>query len=411
MFFYVLAPWMLFLLFIFIANKKDLLKSFSGAFYVTVTFMILPAGVFYALGGERYYVPNKESIQIFSVYMSILYMAMISGLFVQERIKKSIMQNELASLSRGFANFHYIKWVSVLVFSLCLLYVIGFAEKIPLIQLLIGKTLENSFSRPDVAGGIPFFYTFTIVANTVIPFFLILMISKKNFFMRNNRILLGVFITLAVVFTSVALNKNTLFLIVIFFILYVIKSRKRFVYLFSSGFVFVIYYFATKLFFNAGENPYSAFTFVESILKRIFVTQGAGLTTRIEFEHAPLLQDTSIKRYMFEKMYGKEGGSAPTIFFGDNIMTESFLVTVALIVVVTLFFFALAGTVDGLYQKTGKAEFLALGYMVFYGGHLLGISEVQSFGLRIVIPLLLVVGLYISDKAIDRTGFLKNKLN
>jgi hypothetical protein len=409
MFLYVLTPWLLFFLFAYIAYKKDLLKSFSGAFYVTVTFMILPAGVFYALGGERYYVPDEESIKLFSIYMSILYVAMIAGLYVQSKVKNLVIQNPENSITEGFRNYTYIKWISVFVFSLCFLYVIYFAEKIPLIQLVIGKTLQTSFSRPDVAGGIPFFYTFTIVANTVIPFFLILMYSKKNFFKHNNRILLTVFTIMAIIFTSVALNKNTLFLIIIFFILYVIKSRKRFVYLFSAGFVFVVYYFATKVFFNAGQNPYSAFTFVESILKRIFVTQGAGLTTRIEFEDRPLPDDTSIKRYIFERMYGKEGGSAPTIFFGDNIMTESMLVTALLIIAATLFFFALAGAADGLYQKTGKAEFLAIGYVVFYGGHLLGISEVQSFVLRIMLPIVLIIGLVITDKLVDRTRlFSKN---
>ncbi|GGB43486.1 hypothetical protein [Fictibacillus barbaricus] len=408
MFLYVITPWILFFIFAYIAYKKDLLKSFSGAFYVTVTFMILPAGLFYAFGGERYYVPNEESIKWFSIYMSILYVSMIAGLFVQQKVKNLFLNREY-KLSEGFQNYTYIKWVSVIVFSACFIYVIAFAEKIPLIQLVIGKTLQTSFSRPDVAGGIPFFYTFTIVANTVIPFFLILMLRKENFFKHNNRILLVVFTTMAVIFTSVALNKNTLFLIIIFFILYVIKSQKRFIYLFSAGFVFVIYYFATKVFFNAGENPYSAFTFVESILKRIFVTQGAGLTTRIEFEDKPLPDDISIKRYIFEIMYGKEGGSAPTIFFGDNIMTDSLLVTASLIVVATLFFFALAGMTDGLYQKSGKVEFLALGYVVFYGGHLLGISEIQSFGLRTLLPIALIAGLYLTDKLVDRTQlFNKN---
>lgn len=408
MFFYSFAPWVLFLIFVYIAYKKDLLKSFSGAFYVTVTFMILPAGLFYAFGGERYYVPNEDSIKWFSIYMSILYVAMIAGLFVQYKVKQLFLERDF-KLSEGFQNYTYIKWISVIVFSVCFIYVITFADKIPLIQLVLGKTLQNSFSRPDVAGGIPFFYTFTIVANTVIPFFLILMLSKKNFFKVNNRTLLIVFTLMAVIFTSVALNKNTLFLIIIFFILYVIKSRKRFVYLFSAGFVFVVYYFATKVFFNAGENPYSAFTFVESILKRIFVTQGAGLTTRIEFEDRPLPDDTSIKRYIFERMYGKEGGSAPTIFFGDNIMTESLLVTAVLIIVVTLCFFALAGMTDGLYQKSRKVEFLAFGYVVFYGGHLLGISEVQSFGLRTLLPIALIAALYLTDKLVDKTQlFNKN---
>jgi hypothetical protein len=409
MFFYVIAPWVLVTIFIIIAYKKDLLKSFSGAFYATVTLMILPAGLFYAFGGERYYVPNKHSIKVFSIYMSILFIAMIAGLFIQFFVKKKILNKQENPLLNGFASYDFVKWVSVFVYTVCLLYVIYFADRIPLIQLILGKTLDTSFSRPDVAGGIPFFYTFTIVANTIIPFFLIMMITKKNFFKRYNRTLLGVFTVLAVMFTSVALNKNTLFLIIIFFIFYVVKNSKKFIYLFSAGFIFVIYYFATKVFFNAGQNPYSAWTFVESILKRIFITQGAGLTTRIEFEHNPLPRDTSIKRYIFELMYGKQGGSAPTIFFGDNVMTHTFIITAALIVVVTLFYFALAGLLDGLYQRNCKAEFLALGYIVFYGGHLLGISEVDSFVLRIGLPLVLIVGMYIADKLLERTGIFANK--
>lgn len=206
-------------------------------------------------------------------------------------------------------------------------YIILFRDKLPLYVLF---TTSELLERPDKIGGVPLFFTvsslYMVLAPSAFLYFNGLNISKHT---RLFLLILTCIILLA------GGHKGIIAFFLIFVWFYVYKAKISL----SSAFLFlalILVYALTK-----GHLTYSQEVLeivLESAFRRMGVTQAVGFLARIEMWRNNLIDPNGdlIKVQVFEHIYGVTGGSHPTMFLANVLISWGYIVMILVFIVYVL---------------------------------------------------------------------------
>lgn len=361
---------------------KEYKRSTSIFLLIVITIFYSPVIYYTFLNGEAYRVFNNEALAY--------YINLASSVFIQLSlviIFKNSLNFKNKDLFRINNNLFINIYTSIIIF-LVLVYLIIYFKQLPFYQAIKNGVIID---RPDSVGYLPYYFTFTIFSNFLVPGFYFYYIESIN----KNKIM-KIFTLLVISLILVAGgNKGLLVYFYIFIWLYEYKLKIKFktIMLFLS--LFWIYSILQKgtIFINRENIEY----LITSPFRRFFVSQGSGFLVRVQL----IIDDFDfgnidvIKNYIHGIIYGYSfGGSSPTYFMGDLLIKYGLIGGSFLHLLIIIILFVVSRYIDVNHKNN-----LFILWNFFVVLYLLGMAEIsEAFFLRFILLLGNMSIFYIATK-------------
>lgn len=350
--------------------------------------------IFYFFGVDYYVVPSNGAIWSIVVLGCIFFLAYFYFLIIlniyspmRDRYLKFQDISKYSISHNGLVNYALVA-ISVC----CFLYFLMHIKSFPYWSFWLGSGGESS--RPDVVGGVPFYWTFSVFLNSfTIPFSVYLFVNS----IKSSR---SIYTTCAflflLVFWGFMMGSKSGLISIAFFIMFfayrpsIIKAT-LFVLFFLVFYIFVKYLYVrpdTGLF-----GLYSFSGLLESIFRRLVMvnisSMGVVYDRLISHGFSVPSEFTHIKQYVFYVIYGYLPGGAPVPFVMDIFYkAKSFELTVFLLFLYAFFAFCLRFY----FMSTFRNEFLFLAsYLNFYGAIVFVTGGFFDFFARYVFPVTVLI--------------------
>ena len=350
-------------LFLFVIIRfKEYKKSLSVFFLLLSTIFYTPVLYYLYLDGNSYRKFSEATLNQFILLSSILFLTFFLLLIFKQTL----------SFKKRNKTFTYNKRSNILVkiyiFSIILFvlsYIIIYHDKLPLFMNSSGMNIEGY--RPDVSGGIPFYFLFTTL-QLIIPsfyFYYLKELKEKKIF----HLLAFILVSLTLI---VGGNKGILLFFYMFIWIYEYKFRIN-----IKIFVMFVFAFGVYMYLKIGTltfNKESMDYMLESPIRRFFVTQGSGFINRIELLNIGYIfvEPISIKEHVHQYIYSRTGGAAPTYFLGDYIVKYGIWIAMFLHFVITSTIVIFSRYIDMFHKKD-----LFVGWSFFIILYLIGMAEIE----------------------------------
>lgn len=257
------------------------------------------------LGGEKYKSYGDDAYKLFLLFGILSYLQVLLALGFK-LIFDRIVWRDRSGLNLKFID---ARFVVFFVFIFLLFYVVGYWGSWPLVNALHGQVVD----RPDIVKGeFRGYFLFSFVVNVVVP--------SLFFFFYNS--LSKLFLLVAYAFLSALLllggNKGILLYFFLFNVIFVWQGVSGL----KLGLVFFVLIFSYAVirapFLEDGVHAYYLF---ESIIERVFLTQGMAIPALFELHlaGADITQwgSNELKYRLFEFVYGYSPGSMPVFYTAE----------------------------------------------------------------------------------------------
>lgn len=257
--------------------------------------------------------------------------------------------------------------------------------------------------RPDVSGNIPFYFTMSTIMCSFFPMFYFFYKERRN--KGKDLLYTAAWYGIIVFIMLVGGNKGIIVYFAFFVWIYIWKMRIDW-RIVSAG-ILLLYIYEVTIYGSVKIFDGKLLEGLVSPLRRFFVTQGAMFINRIPLiESGVDLSDQYISAYVYTRVYGGAGGSAPTYFIGDLMIKYGYVIGMIIGMMVTFIIFLISKSLD-----SNKEMFLYKYWAQFYMIYLIGNASISfSFLIRAAIVIVLVSLLSVSDKS-DETFRLEEFSN
>lgn len=400
-----LVPWAEFALSIVILWRSGCLRSVSLGFVLALGVMILPAGLFYELGGVAYRTPSPERLMLFHVFMIVLTGAALLGSCAVVAVREGLAVptgSRPGEPDVGQRLTMRALHLAVLPFLVCgLVYVGVFWKWLPLFDLLGGNVAQSFFTRPDqVEGGAPSFFAMSMVLFVLVPAYALAVWWDTRDGPRVRQWAAKCLLAIAFFFTAISLQKNTVLQLAGFLVLFGGRTIRR-VALWAAALVIGLfgYYLLSKFYYLAGSGLGFYDSSLDAVLsfgRRLMVTQAAPFFAlpNLAFHSAPYegVAELAYKRELYSDVYGVYGGSMTTVFAVDLVLRLGTGWGLAVAATAVLGYFLVAGVIDARLQAYKSHPALVfMAFVWFYLGTYLAITDLYS-SLPRILPALLLYG-------------------
>ncbi|NNF70247.1 MAG: hypothetical protein HKN01_10785 [Acidimicrobiia bacterium] len=304
---------------------------------IVLPVIFLGPSAYYAFDGTAYRVFTSDALDAYRwVSCAVFLIATLAFVFRNRVVESRLPDREVNDPSGDSPTVRaYLAFVALAV----VVYVLVFLPRWPVVNLITDGELIR---RPDSSGSIPFFFTASALTHVVLPSAYLLFREKLSTWAH--------LAALAGVATLLALPGHTG--IVAFFFIFI------WVYVFDAKFdrrlVAIVAVLLLAFAISKGSASLEIATWASlaaSAVRRFFVTQGAGMIVRISMVSSGFAFGSEpIKNSVFEVIYGRADGSAPTHFIGDLIVRWGYGAAIASFVVFMAIVVVLGTIVDKWYR-------------------------------------------------------------
>lgn len=369
--------------------SRELYKSSIAILYLFVINTFVSPVVYYdLLNGESYITFSESNFEKY-VVIGCIYIAWILALNMFMKNSKIIRLKYVRLVVNSPKT---IKYVSRGIMGICLLYIVIYGNYFPLIQQIFHHSIMNLLDRPDVSGNIPFYFTMSTVMCSFFPMYFLFDKERRH----NPKDIKYNLVWYAIIafIMLVGGNKGIIVYFAIFIWIYIWKMRVDWRIILVG--VLLLYVYEVTIYGSEMMLNRQLLEGLVSPLRRFFVTQGAMFINRIPIiEAGTNLSDTYISAYVYTRVYGGMGGSAPTYFIGDLMIKYGYVVGMIIGMIATVLIFVFSKYIDNL-----KGRKLYKYWGQFYLLYLVGNSAISSsFLIRAVIVLALSGMLSLVDRS------------
>ncbi|PTB30910.1 hypothetical protein [Photobacterium phosphoreum] len=207
-------------------------------------------------------------------------------------------------------NYNYMYKIYIFIYIMLIMYIAFYINKWPLLNAFSGIIVE----RPDILkGGFKGYFLFSVIVNFAMPslYFLCFLNEKKT-------ITFDIILFLSLAFLLlIGGNKGVFMYFLVFNLLFVWKKIKIYHY-FLIGIIGVIVYAIIRMpYLSDGLSFHYLY---ESILERVFLTQGMSVPAVIELsKHIDIstMGSNDLKYTLFTFVYGFSPGSMPMYYTAE----------------------------------------------------------------------------------------------
>ena len=276
--------------------------SIMLVFGVSVVFF---APIWYMfLGGEKY---KQYTLASYDETIFIGTLSLILVLFYM--ILHSLFSVLFINNKEAVGSFQYDK-LYYIIYSILAIYVVYYISSWPLLNLFSSTIVD----RPDIVKSVFVgYFIFSVIVNVVMPSLCLLYILKQGV---KKKLKIIMFITLLFLLLLGG-NKGVLMYFFIFCVVFVWKNIKFTSYLAIAFFCIAVYGLMRLPYLQDGVSVSYLF---ESILERIFITQGMSIPNLIELSGTldiTALNSNDLKYKLFEFVYGYSPGSMPIYYTAE----------------------------------------------------------------------------------------------
>lgn len=348
-------------------------------FFFTLIMFLSPI-IYYEMGFDVY----RSSFSDDS-YNEFIYIGIFVGLS-QSIILLIISYNKFVLGYIFFKNFKQSKNLNlahiyfIFIYLFFITYLFIFRSKLPLYSLL---TTSELIDRPDKIGGVPFFFT-------VSSLYMVLAPSAFLYFnqLKINNALKLVLLLLTCVILLAGGHKGIIAFFLIFVWFYVYKAKISLKSALLVGSLFFVYALTKGYLTFSKEIVELVF---ESAFRRLGVTQGIGFVARIEMWRNNLIDPNGdlIKVQVFEHIYGVSGGTHPTMFLANILISWGYI---AMSVVFTIYLLTLNGLLNSIKLACSNNYFIYWNaFIVIFLFEMTDFSYQNAIRISIVITNLIIV--------------------
>lgn len=383
--------------------KNKLYKSSVAILYLFVFNTFVSPVVYYDLLNGKSYITFSDSD--FNKYISIgcIYLVFIICI-------NSIMRNhKMCRIFSPWGNIRIanskivIKWMGIGILVACFGYVLVFRDRYPLLQQLFHHNMMALLDRPDVSGNIPFYFTMSTIICSFFPMFYFFYKERRN--KEKDLLYTAAWYGIIVFIMLVGGNKGIIVYFAFFIWIYI--WRMRIDWRIVSAGVLLLYIYEVTIYGSVKIFDGQLLEGLVSPLRRFFVTQGAMFINRIPLIESGIdLSDQYISAYVYTRVYGGAGGSAPTYFIGDLMIRYGYVIGMIIGMMVTFIIFLISKSLDS-NKEMSLYKYWAQFYMIYLIGNA---SISSSFLIRAAIVIILVNLLSVSDRS-DETFRLEEFSN
>lgn len=371
--------------------RVKLYKSSIAILYLfIINTFVSPVIYYHLLGGDSYI---NFSINDFEKYVNIgcvyLMVVIMLNFFMNTRYNIAF-RSGFGSVKLSHANIGKTKVFGYLIISLCMLYILIYRDRMPLLYQIMHQSTMAVLDRPDVSGSIPHYFTMSTIMSSFFPMFFFYVKERTT---RTRKTYTVAWYMLIIFILLVGGNKGMLVYFAIFVWMRIWKMKVDWRVVLAA--VMLFYAYEVTIYGSVMILNGQLLAGLTSPLRRFFVTQGAMFINRIPIIEAGTdLSDTYISAYVYTRVYGGVGGSAPTYFIGDLMIEYGYVVGMLIGITTTAVIFCISKSIDSI-----KDNNLYKYWAQFYLLYLMGNSAISSsFLIRTIVVIALSGMLSLADK-------------
>lgn len=338
--FYFLLITSLLLLFIFFIlitkeHKKSMVILYIGLFWTFVT-----PFYFFLFGGTTYKVFSDNSLNIYSIYSSIILIITILGIFFKQKLKNKLKKNlPIKKHNNKLVKVYFSTIVFITIGYICIYF-----NHFPIIHFFISGVLLD---RADTSGHIPHFKSFTLFAYMLFP---------SIYFYYYNQLKEKVYLNFLIIsivsfILVIGGHKGVIVFFFLFCWIYIYSYKINLKIVFIFLFLLFVYIISKGI----SEVNADLFSYImTSPLRRFFVTQGTGFIVRIDMLETNYILTFSevIKQEVFHIIYNASYlGSHPTFFLGDILFKYGYFTSIIIYIFVLIFIILVSFYIENYYKN------------------------------------------------------------
>lgn len=359
--------------------REKLYKSSIAILYLFIINTFVSPAVYYHLVGGDSYIQFSASdfdkyIKIGCVYL--LFILVINVLM----ITKTSLNLSIKGFKVKFAynSINVAKNISYFIIVICLMCVWIYRDRMPLLYQVVYHRTMAVLDRPDVSGSIPHYFTLSTIMSSFFPMFFFYL--KERIRMKKTNII--AWFTLIIFVLLVGGNKGMLVYFAIFVWMRIWKMKID--WRIALAAVMLFYAYEVTIYGSVMIANGQFITGLFPPLRRFFVTQGAMFLNRIPIiESGELISGAEVSSFIYHKVYGITGGSAPTYFVGDLMVDYGYALGMFFSILVTIAIYYISIRID---KDNSNGQNLYKHWAQFYLIFVLGNSGFNSnFFIRMVI--------------------------
>lgn len=268
-------------------------------------------------------------------------------------------------------------WRIFVIISLgySVLYFLAHINHWPIFKMITGDFLV----RPDIdSEGFQFYFFTSVVYQVVLP------VIFFQYFVAHRRKKIRNFIlfSLLVLFLIAGGNKGIMLYFFIFCWLFVLRNKNILVVLFLVVVSLLVYALAKGV--TVGYDTLANYL-LESIFRRIFVTQGIAIPNALEMHVQGMnfysMSSNEVKRAIYEFVYGSGPGSMPVFFTAELYLRFGITISVML----SLFVIFGLAVFSSIIERHRNLSLYWCGFYTFFVFVMSGISEANLYRFAFVI--------------------------
>lgn len=367
---------------------KDFVCSSFSILYVSFNYL---GGLYYALGGDAYTVPSSESLKFLLFLHSSVFFGVIFFLLFSPVSKFRSQYNYRYILNE--VNF-YNQSKYILLFLACLpvIYIFIFHNQFAFYKMLVGAVVSER-DRPDITGGIPRYYSFTVwISSVSLPLLVTFIRSSRE------RVNFKIFSLFMLVFFSLAIgSKSGLMMIAVYtFFTSDLGFRDKVKVSIALVSFLTVFYVGMKIAYNPhllerGNELY--YLMADSLFRRVFVINSAiqGFVVDYFFLESGEIPEgfSHHKQFVFYSIYGYLPGGAPIPFSVELLMKSKNLIYAMIfnVAFIYIWFYFIYASLNNSHPYVSEV----IRFLSFYGFVVSTAGFVDDIVIRSIVPILFFV--------------------
>lgn len=358
----------------------DFQKPSFIVYWGGVIIFVCPINYIY-FGGESYRHFGDEAYQLYE-YLALISILSIGFFYILKSLFPKFKNNDD---NFTFRKSKIIDYFSIFFLSISVIYFLIYINHWPLLEAFTG-VIE---ARPDIVKGVfKGYFMMSIVFQVILPAILFYYWQSKHI-SKNNIYFLFVVVSFFIIIGG---NKGIYLYFIIFIFLTIIKRVNIKWLLFSL--LVMIFLYAKMKGVNFDYDTLKSYL-LESIFRRVFVTQGMGIPNSIQMMlngiDFSLYNTHDLKFAIFEYIYGYSPGSMPLYFTGELFIRYGFLS-----VIVFSVFFSIFGAL--IVSKCESYKYYSINWLLYYALYVFvmsGVSVSNLYRLIVIIVMIIFFATYI----------------
>ncbi|MFK7886929.1 MAG: hypothetical protein AB8G16_08695 [Gammaproteobacteria bacterium] len=339
-----------------------LFRAQTGAlliYFIIITIIFFSPGVYYLFGGTAYRVFTDDALGSYLRTGTVLFLLSVGVVIIKTKLQRRFAVHGVVAppVPNTLVDLYCLGALAIAT-----LYVAAFFREFALVSILTGG---GKIARLDTTGAVPMYFTISTLFHIVLPSAFVLYCANLK-----STTVKALLLLVAVFFLAVSGHRGIVAFFLIFLWAYFLHRRLGLVAVLGGVFLLALYTVVQ------GITEFDQETIMYALsapLRRLFVTQGAGMIVRFHLLESGFLFDLAgVKDQVYRLVYGSTGaGSMPTFFFADMLVVHGRALALLALTLFLFFVTVIAAWIDG--RHPGNHVIMWSFYVAVY---FFGFSEV-----------------------------------